>query len=323
MGHMPAPNPAVFCIGGAGIDRKYHALGEISFSTSTPSRMVTHFGGNARNVAENLARLGENVALLSLVGDDSNGRSLLDHAARAGVDVRGCEVVRGRSTAEFAAVMTQDGDLVIGVADMRVIDGLNAGHIERYRQQIADAKAVFVDCNPSNEFLHSLIEHARSGAQLLAVEAVSESKVRKLPDDLHGVGILFLNENEAAMYLNDVERQTPAVERAAELQRRGARYVIMTLGDRGVLVAGETMQTQHPVQATQTDSTGASDAFIAGTLYRLIRGDALHDATRVGALLSALTIESSSTVAPDLSAHLLEASMYRLAASQEISLDKV
>ena len=42
--------------------------------SSNPARMSTGFGGVARNVAENLARLGVPVALVSRVGDDDSGR---------------------------------------------------------------------------------------------------------------------------------------------------------------------------------------------------------------------------------------------------------
>ncbi len=54
---------------------------------SNPAQIRTGFGGVARNVAENLARLGQPVSLISVVGRDRRGEELLEHAAAAGIDV--------------------------------------------------------------------------------------------------------------------------------------------------------------------------------------------------------------------------------------------
>ena len=43
------------------------------------------FGGAARNIAENLARLDAPTVLLTAIGDDSQGRRLVSHTRAAGV----------------------------------------------------------------------------------------------------------------------------------------------------------------------------------------------------------------------------------------------
>jgi pseudouridine kinase len=63
------------------------------------------------------------------------------------------------------------------------------------------------------------------------------------------------------------------------------------------------------------DVTGAGDALIAGTLSRLIAGDGLVEAVRIGTVLAALTTESRATVHPELSPRLLEAAMERVPAT--------
>ena len=54
----------VLVIGAAGLDTKGHAHGSLRTGTSNPGTIRISFGGVARNVAENLARLGERVVLL-------------------------------------------------------------------------------------------------------------------------------------------------------------------------------------------------------------------------------------------------------------------
>ena len=58
--------------------------------------------------------------------------------------------------------------------------------------------------------------------------------------------------------------------------------------------------------------TGAGDAMIAGTLHRVIAGDDIHTAARIGALVATLTTESAASVHPELSEAFLQAHMHRL-----------
>jgi pseudouridine kinase len=64
--------------------------------------------------------------------------------------------------------------------------------------------------------------------------------------------------------------------------------------------------------AQPLDVTGAGDAMIAATLCRLLAGEKLASAVRVGGLLAALTIESDASVHPELSPRFLATSMARL-----------
>ena len=61
----------IICIGGANVDRKFYAKHEIANGTSNPVKSSRTIGGVARNIAENLGRLGEKVELISVRGSDS------------------------------------------------------------------------------------------------------------------------------------------------------------------------------------------------------------------------------------------------------------
>lgn len=96
----------IVCLGGAFVDRKFHLDGASERGTpSACGRTVVSFGGVARNVAENLARLGLRARLISLVGDDGDGRALLDDLVSHGVDAPQVERVRGASTAAARALV--------------------------------------------------------------------------------------------------------------------------------------------------------------------------------------------------------------------------
>ena len=91
----------VLVLGGANMDISGSTTQALVLSDSNPGRIRCAPGGVARNVAENLARLGNTTRLLTAVGDDLYGRSLLDTTRHAGVDVCGSWVLAGEATSTY------------------------------------------------------------------------------------------------------------------------------------------------------------------------------------------------------------------------------
>jgi pseudouridine kinase len=295
----------IVCVGGANIDRKYVLPGNAIPQTSNPAGANASFGGVARNIAENLARLGADVALLAVVGDDVDGAALRKHAAEAGIDVAWLKAKPGRRTTEYAAIIDGAGELVIGVNDMALLNDCLAGEIALHREELLRAEWVFLDCNLPQATIAEWIGFARERPMRLAIDAVSEPKIERLPSNLTGVDVLFLNDGEARAYLGSAT-DDGLDARARAIQRRGAAAVVLTLGDQGLIVADATGTSRIPaVNVSAVDVTGAGDALVGATLWRLSLGDDIVSATRVGTHAAALTVESKSSVRADLAEQLL------------------
>ena len=299
------------CVGGATVDRTYRAQDVLRPGTSNPVTSRRSCGGVARNVAESLARLGAKVTLISAVGDDENGRAVTAHLAELGVNVSHVEVVPGRSTAEYVAVIEPTGELAFGLADMAVFEALTPDTLASARGAIEAGTLVFADCNLPAETLASLVVQRRAGTMpLLAVDAVSAPKAVRLPADLAGLDLLFLNETEALALLG---RALLAEAAVAALRARGAVSVVLTRGAHSVLVANENGVTLLPTVpvAAVSDVTGAGDALVAATLRNLACGQDLISAVSAGLVAAALTLERPGGVRPDLSPALIESAMQR------------
>jgi pseudouridine kinase len=295
---------SVMCIGAAAIDCKYRSLAPIRPGTSNPVVSERAPGGVARNVAENLARLGIGSGLVSLVGDDEYGRFLLGHLHDLGVDTRQVAVSQARRTAEYVAVLAPGGELALGLADMEILDDFSADLLEWAWPRLRAAGFVFADCNLPAAVLRRLIAGKRQEPFRLAIDAVSTPKVQRLPGDLTGIDLLFLNHEEASAYLG---KDLSPREASAALIARGAGEVVLTLGPDGILTAGSSGMAAVPAHPAEiADVTGAGDALIAATLYGLMRGDPLPVAARTGTVAAALTLECPTSVRPDLSPALLQ-----------------
>jgi len=192
----------VMCIGGACVDRGYNVHGNIVFGSSNPAaRSEVLFGGVARNVAENLGRLGIETALVTVAGSDSSGKTMLDELRAAGVDVSLVKIVEGPGD-EYAAILER-GELALGAADMRAIESLTLADLDGKWEKIAQAAWVFVECNVSEDVLRTCANRRSIASYKLAVDAVSAPKSHKLPERLDAIDLLFINEGEAQAYLGE------------------------------------------------------------------------------------------------------------------------
>lgn len=314
---LPGTRP-IACIGAANIDRKLRPEAPLAMGTSNPARQHESFGGVARNIAENLARLGAPVALTTAIGDDASGRALLAHAETAGIDTSGAVKVNGAGSGTYTAVLDAQGEMVVALADMALYDALTPELIASRRR--APAALTVADLNLPAETIAALLAEARSDNAPLVVVAVSQPKMTRLPHDLRGLRLLILNQGElAARAGTPVDTDNALAAACAALQAQGARDVIVTRAGAGVCFTTDDGIKQLAAAAAHiVDVTGAGDAFAAAVCWSLFQGsDDLELACRRGVKLSAMTLASDQTVCPALSADsLLENDDFTAAAPQ-------
>ena len=308
---LPDHRPVV-CIGAANLDRKLRTLGTLVPGTSNPARQTESFGGVARNIAENLARLGTPTSLITAVGLDASGQSLLVHADQAGIDTRGALHVDGAASGTYTAVLDQDGEMRVALADMAINDALTPAFFSSREQQRAGAALIVADLNLPQDAVAALLADARAGGVPMVVVAVSEPKIDRLPRDLRGLRLLILNVGELAARVGHALEDDTAIARACEaLQRDGVQDVIVTRGAQGVMYTTPDGLRSLPAPAVDVadvvDVTGAGDAFAAAVCWSLYSGDAsLELACRRGQQLSLMTIGCAQTVCPQLAPDLFE-----------------
>lgn len=304
---MSPEQSRVICIGGATVDRKYRTSEPIRLRTSNPATSERSFGGVARNVAENIARLGAKPSLITILGHDENGHAIRAGLMSLGIDTQHVAVSSDHATAEYVAVLEPNGDLALGLADMAIFDTLTPSLLHQVWPEVS-ASWIFADCNLPSPTLRELVDLARQQSRMLAVDAVSMLKVLRLPRDLNGIGLLFLNLDEARAFLD--RSNASSLEIAAALLEHGAARVVLTLGEGGLIAmdrSGHTRVGAIPVQVV--DATGAGDALIAGTLVAMLKGRSLAEAVRMGTVAAALTLGCPDSVHPDLSLALLESAV--------------
>lgn len=238
--------------------------------TDVPGRIAFVQGGSAANTARWLGRLGARATLITAVGRDATGRTLVDAVRRDDVMVRVSRVA-GARTARIAVVIGPDGERSF-VTDRGAADLLDASHLKS--AWFGGARALHLPIysligTPVGDAGRRAIELARSAGALVSV-------------DLASIGPLMARGRRAAYEL--VATTAPdvlfATSAEAEALLAGgsldglldvAGIAVLKRGSKGATVlarsGAEPLRFEvatAPIAAA--DTTGAGDAFDAGFL---------------------------------------------------------
>ncbi len=309
---------AVF--GGAHIDRRGRISGTTAPGSSNPGTWFEEAGGGGFNAARNLSRLGHSVRMISTRGGDAAGEMVTAAAAAAGV-IDSPLTFLDRQTPSYTAILENDGNLVIALADMELYRLFSPRQLQRraLREVVATSKLVLTDANLPEETIAALVQSAADTGRLVAGIAVSPAKVIRYRSCLSYLSFLFMNESEArALTGKDAAEaeEWPSLLRSAGLKggvvTRGGRAVVAFDGER-VCVA------VPPALPALADVTGAGDALASGFLSARLAGRGIDECLRHGIAAAGITLRSPLAASEEMSAANLEQALALVPAPQMLS----
>jgi sugar/nucleoside kinase (ribokinase family) len=259
-------------------------------------RLPLSIGGCASNAAVDLARLGVAVGVVGCVGSDAFGRFVIDTLETAGVDVRDIRQLDGVETS---------GTLIINVRnqDRRFIHArganahLRAQHIPMDR--VRASKVFYVGgylLMPSldPDELAAVFREARRAGVTTMLDVVLPGPGdhwSKLAPLLPETDVFLPNEDEAAALtgLDDPLGQ------AEKFLAAGARTAVITRGGEGSVLVSEGLRLKAAAyQVEYRGGTGSGDAFDAGYIVGLLRGEDPAGCLRWGSAVGASCVRSVS-----------------------------
>jgi len=252
-------------------------LGHVSIDTIVfpDGERVDMPGGAAAAVATSASLAGAKVGLVTKIGEDFP-REWLEKLAQY-VDIKGVQILPGK-TIHIWVVYKPDGSVEspveIGVAK-------NMGETP-IPEEYMKAKIFHIAPIPPGEQLKAIerLEGKMVSLDFNPTYYEDYLRNRELVRELVSrADVIFPNEREARLItgLNDIRKS------AEELYSWGAKLVVITRGEKGVLVYNGDFHefSALPVEG-QIDPTGAGDAFAGGFLAGLVKGKGLEGCVRLG-----------------------------------------
>ena len=298
----------IICIGGANVDRKIRALKPLANKTSNPAISTKTRGGVARNIAENSGRIGLKASLLAYLGADPEGEWILQNTKNY-VDVSPTEIIHGKPTGTYTAVLDEDGEMAVALADMTIYNDVKEYFFENNLHHLQSAKMILLDTNFPAKVIGQVISSCKNTGIPICIAPVSAPKTDKLPASLEGVTWLIANHKEAeALSKLNITSEGDYYRAAEVILTKGVEKVVITRGEKGLIYftnngeAGALVPPNVPI----VEVTGAGDSLIAGILFGYLKGLSTEDACKIGISCSLITLQTRDTVSPDLNQQSLQ-----------------
>lgn len=295
----------VIVIGGSNVDITGTPDTELVSGDSNPGGVSISAGGVGRNIAENAARLGLPVSLISAVGDDYFGGYLKSVCRQAGIDTENIITDNSRSTSAYLCIMDGRDDLAAAVSDMKITETLSPELISSMKPLISGAAIVIID----NNIRPAAIEAVKAaGANRILFDAVSGKKLRRSIDAVCDIDTVKLNAIEAEILSGVPVNSTTDAERAADIiRKRNIEHVFITLGAAGAFYScRQGNWTAAPYPLAVKNITGAGDAFLAGIAYGHYNGTSGQDLLNIGTACAAAAAASEKTVSDKINPELIK-----------------
>ena len=256
-------------------------------------------GGSAANTIYGLAKLGVSTGFCGAVGDDKEGKTLLNDFKKVGVDTSHILVKPKAKTGSALCLSDRGGRRSLyvqpGANSQLDLDDLDFGYINQ--AEIVHLTS-FADDSQFQLSLGLILRLDASVKLSFSPGAIYSVKgIDTLSPFLSRTHLLFVNQSELQqMTRDDVQGG------AQKCLQTGCRIVVVTLGKGKKL--GKTTAVGYIRDAdneyvieppshnlgAEVDTTGAGDAFSAGFIYGVVKGKGLAECGRLGDFVAKLCI---------------------------------
>ena len=239
-------------------------------------------GGSVANSLSGLSKLGIKSAMIGCVGYDEIGKKYTQDLENLNIDFISKPSQGDSGTC--IVLITPDGERTM-LTTLGCSPFLKEELISE--KAISTAKIVYIegylwDSPITINVVKKIIELAKRNQTKIAFSTSDMFCVDRHKDDFiklieNDIDILFCNEQEAIAIYGDKYKE---IYKISDQLKKQCEFVAITLGSRGSILSrnfGENSVNISAVDCQVLDTTGAGDAYAAGVLHGIIKGNNLFE----------------------------------------------
>ncbi|XP_022611849.1 pseudouridine-metabolizing bifunctional protein C1861.05-like isoform X2 [Seriola dumerili] len=144
--HSSQSESDIVVIGGINVDFIAKAKAKtMHYGQTNPGSVCQSFGGVGRNIADSLSRLGHRPLFISAIGADSHSDAVLNYCKH--MNTSGVARLEEQSTATYCVVITESGEMSLGMGDMDIHQQITEQYVSKFEEQLSSATLVCLDGN--------------------------------------------------------------------------------------------------------------------------------------------------------------------------------
>ena len=240
-------------------------------------------GGKGANQAVAIARLGGEVVMFGKVGDDDNGKRLVEMMKQNGVNTDFIKTEEHTNTGlAIITVGERDNTIVVLPGANHAVD---IPYIQSVEEELCRCHTMVLQQEIPLETNEYVIKLCKARGIKIVLNPAPAAPVRD--EILACVDFLTPNEHEAALLFNHENMRQVLMEYPEKL--------IITQGPKGVSLAikGEGVVTIPAHEAEVLDTTGAGDTFNGAFAYAITSHMPLKEAVRFANIAAGLSTEKA------------------------------
>lgn len=260
-------------------------------------------GGVSRNVAEDIANVELNPTFVSLVDDDAMGEDVIRKLKRHKVNTDYIRQVKdGMGT--WLAVFDHEGDVVASVSKRPDLGPICDILDQQGDEIFKDADSIAIEIDMDKEIIKRVFHYAEKYDKKIYALVSNMSIAVERRDFIRHTACFVCNQQEAGILFSedysDVKPEEMAEILSERLKSARIEKMIVTMGEQGAVYADRNGEygVYPAMKVDVVDTTGAGDAFFAGTCIGLTYGKTMKEACAIGTRLSSTVIATSENICP-------------------------
>lgn len=300
-GYIVQDEEFITVVGGVNVDITGFPSSNLMQKDSNPGRVKISLGGVGRNIAENLVKLGVHTKLISAVGEDIYGQTVLDEARLIGLDMQDSLILKEQPTSTYMAILDENGDMDVAIAHMDIFEKISIDFIKQKKHLIENSKACVIDTNIPREVIEYILTNNKKTDFFL--DTVSTAKALKIKDLIGNFHTIKPNKIEAQILSGIKINSEKDLEACAEyFLNKGVKRVFISLGEEGLYYNDGGNKSHVPAHKINVvNATGAGDAFIAALVYCHYNDFDINYSARFAMSASVLALSHEDTINPNMS----------------------
>lgn len=258
-------------------------------------------GGVARNIAEDIANMGLASVFVSSVDDTPMGRDVKERLFRHKVNTDYVITVpNGMGT--WLALFDGTGDVASSVCtrpDTYALSGILENEGETI---ISSCDSIIFELDLHRDVVIKILELAEKYKKKTYAVVSNMRIAMQQREFFEKIDCLICNVEEMEILFSDnyIEKSPEQIKDflAERIQSAHIASMIVTLGEKGAVYAQNTGNTGYIAakEVVVKDTTGAGDAFCAGTVAALTYGKSMAEAAQIGTELAVSVVRSYDNV---------------------------
>lgn len=295
------------CVGPATVDIKARPYLPIIKGSESSGNIFVCSGGVGLTMARNLAQLGMETYLCTLVGDDTFGEYIIQEAKLSGVQVKAIQKNTNFPTAIYSALLNTNGITEYAVYDGKLINNITPSVISSYKFLIKSTDLIITNSNLKLDTLEFLADIAKANGIFFFFNVTKSSEKMNFENIFNKTSLLGINNFELESILGYPISPPTVVDAGKELLSKGIKEVIVTLGKDGVFYCNSSIfYLIKALPSNIVDTTGAGDALCSAFLYYRMNNASIEHSLFLGLTAASITVESENSVCPMLSQFTIE-----------------